>query len=90
MADGPKRLLGGMAILPRMEAQLALLPGWLSGLRKIKMIRSIDSFAVQYWYYAQLYALGRTGRANPDITVFAALREVESTQKKWLKERRAQ
>ena len=88
MPDGPKRLLGGMAILPKMETQLALLPGWLSPLHKIKLIRSLDGFAVQYWYYAQLYALGRTGRANPALTVFAALREVESTHKKWLKARR--
>ena len=90
MTDGPKRLLGGMAILPKMETQLALFPNWLSSLRKIKMLRSIDGFAVQYWYYAQLYALGRNGRPNPDQSVFASLREVESTHKKWLKERCSQ
>jgi 2,4-dienoyl-CoA reductase-like NADH-dependent reductase (Old Yellow Enzyme family) len=89
MPEAPKRLLGGMAMLPKMENQLALLPEWLASLRKIKLIRSIDGFAVQYWYYAQLYALGRTGRANPDMTVFAAMREVESYQKQWLKQRRS-
>jgi 2,4-dienoyl-CoA reductase-like NADH-dependent reductase (Old Yellow Enzyme family) len=89
MPEAPKRLLGGMAMLPKMENQLALLPEWLVSLRKIKLIRSIDGFAVQYWYYAQLYALGRTGRANPDMTVFAAMREVESYQKQWLKQRRS-
>lgn len=89
MTDGPKRLLGGMAILPKMEMQLALLPDWLTSLRNFKMIRSIDSFAVQYWYYAQLYALGRTGRPNINQSVFASLREVESTHKKWLKAHRA-
>ena len=89
LPDAPKRLLGGMAMLPKMEAQLALFPNWLSSLRKVKMLRSIDGFAVQYWYYAQLYALGRTGRGRPDITVFQALREVEGYQKQWLKARRA-
>jgi len=89
MPDGPKRLLGGMAILPKTENQLKLFPDWLSPLRKIKMLRSVDSFAVQYWYYAQIYALARTGRPNPDQSVFAALREVEHMQKTWLKERRA-
>ena len=89
LPDAPKRLLGGMAMLPKMEAQLALFPDWLSSLRKVKMLRSIDSFAVQYWYYAQLYALGRTGRGRPDMTVFQALREVEGYQKQWLKARRA-
>ena len=89
LTDAPKRLLGGTAMLPKMEAQLALFPDWLSSLRKVKMLRSIDSFAVQYWYYAQLYALGRTGRGRPDMTVFQALREVEGYQKQWLKARRA-
>ena len=89
LPDAPKRLLGGTAMLPKMEAQLALFPDWLSSLRKVKMLRSIDSFAVQYWYYAQLYALGRTGRGRPDMTVFQALREVEGYQKQWLKARRA-
>jgi 2,4-dienoyl-CoA reductase-like NADH-dependent reductase (Old Yellow Enzyme family) len=89
LTDAPKRLLGGMAILPKMETQLKLFPDWLASLRKVKMLRSIDAFAAQYWYYAQLYALGKTGRPNPDQTVFASLREVEATHKKWLRERRA-
>ncbi len=88
LTDAPKRLLGGMAILPKKELQLKLFPDWLAALRKVKMLRSIDGFAVQYWYYAQLYALGKTGRANPDKTVFASLREVETTHKSWLKARR--
>jgi 2,4-dienoyl-CoA reductase-like NADH-dependent reductase (Old Yellow Enzyme family) len=89
MPEAPKRLLGGMAMLPRTETQLKLFPEWLSGLRKIKMMRGLEGFAVQYWYYAQLYSLGRTGRTKLDMTVFAAMREVEAYQKNWLKERRA-
>lgn len=88
LTDAPKRLLGGMAILPKKELQLKLFPDWLAALRKVKMLRSIDGFAVLYWYYAQLYALGKTGRANPDKTVFESLREVETTHKSWLKARR--
>lgn len=87
MPEAPKRLLGGMAMLPRVENQLKLLPEWLAGLRKIKMVRGIEGFAVQYWFYSQLYALGRTGRTKADMTVYAALREVEAYQKGWLKER---
>jgi hypothetical protein len=45
------------------------------------MVKAIDSFAVQYWYYAQLYALGRTGRVDDDLSVFSAWREVERTHK---------
>jgi 2,4-dienoyl-CoA reductase-like NADH-dependent reductase (Old Yellow Enzyme family) len=86
--DGAQLLLDGAEVLPRMEQNLALLPGWLGFLRAIKMIRSIDSFAVQYWFYSQLYALGRTGSPNTKQSVFASLKEVESTHKAWLKARK--
>jgi tRNA-dihydrouridine synthase len=89
LPEAPKRLLGGMAMLPKVENQLKLLPEWLASLRKIKMVRSIEGFATQYWFYSQIYALGRTGRTAPDMTVFASLREVESYQKDWLKASRA-
>ena len=89
LPEAPKRLLGGMAMLPRTENQLKLLPEWLAGLRKFKMARGIEGFAVQFWFYSQIYALGRTGRTKLDTTVFAAMREVEAYQKNWLKERRA-
>jgi 2,4-dienoyl-CoA reductase-like NADH-dependent reductase (Old Yellow Enzyme family) len=89
MPEAPKRLLGGMAMLPRTENLLKLFPEWLAALRKVKMMRGLEGFAVQYWYYSQIYALGRTGRTKLDMTVFAAMREVESYQKQWLKERRA-
>lgn len=87
--DGPKRLINGMAILPKKETQLQLFPPWLASLRKLKTMRGLEGFAVQYWYYSQLYSLGRIGRPNPGMTVYAAMREVESYQKAWLKERRA-
>jgi hypothetical protein len=53
------------------------------------MVRSVEAFATQYWFYSQIYALGRSGRMAPDMTVFAALREVEAYQKNWLKASRA-
>jgi tRNA-dihydrouridine synthase len=87
--DGAKRLLGGMEMLPRKESELALFPPSLQWLKRWKAMRAIDSFACQYWFYSQLYALGKTGRPAIDMTVFQAFREVESTHKRWLKERRA-
>jgi 2,4-dienoyl-CoA reductase-like NADH-dependent reductase (Old Yellow Enzyme family) len=89
LPEAPKRLLGGMAMLPRTENQLKLFPEWLAGLRKFKMARGIEGFAVQNWYYSQIYALGRTGRTKLDTTVFAAMREVEAHQKDWLRQRRS-
>jgi 2,4-dienoyl-CoA reductase-like NADH-dependent reductase (Old Yellow Enzyme family) len=78
---GPAKLLMGRDSLDRYEDRLALLPPWLNGLRRFKMVQAIDSFAIQYWYYGQLYALGRTGAINPSLSVFAAWREVERTHK---------
>ncbi|MEE9432912.1 MAG: NADH:flavin oxidoreductase/NADH oxidase family protein [Sphingorhabdus sp.] len=89
MPEGPNALLGGTSALPTREKELALLPGWLAFLRKIKVIRAIDGFAVQYWFYAQLYAIGRSGKPDPAKSVFASFREVESAHKAWMKARRA-
>ncbi len=86
-ADGAKLLLAGADTLPRIENQLALLPASISFLKRIKTIRSIDSFASQYWFYSQIYSLGRTGQPITEQSVFASFREVESTHKAWLKAR---
>ncbi len=88
LPDAPKRLLAGVAMLPKPESQLKLLPEWLGSLRRFDTVRSIEGFAVQYWFYGRLYALGKTGRPQPEQSVFAALRGVEATHKAWLKERR--
>ena len=87
--DGPKRLFSGADSLPSREKELALIPSWLGFLKSFKTIRGIDGFATQYWFYSQLYALGKTGETVPDQSVFASFREVEATHKKWLAERRA-
>jgi 2,4-dienoyl-CoA reductase-like NADH-dependent reductase (Old Yellow Enzyme family) len=85
--NAPAMLLTGEATLKRYEDQLSLFPGWLAFLERIGSIRSIAGFAVQYWFYAQLDALGRKGEAAPDTSVFKATRSVMSAQKRWLKAR---
>jgi 2,4-dienoyl-CoA reductase-like NADH-dependent reductase (Old Yellow Enzyme family) len=89
LPDGPRRLLGGAAVLPRIERTLGLLPKGLAFLKSIRMIRSIDTFAAQYWFYSQLYAIGKTGTPAMGQSVFASLIEVERTHKAWLKARRS-
>jgi 2,4-dienoyl-CoA reductase-like NADH-dependent reductase (Old Yellow Enzyme family) len=79
--DGPKQLLNGAASLRRWERELHLLPAPLRWLNSIGMVRAIGSFAITYWYYAQLYDLGRTGTADKGKSVFASWREVETTHK---------
>lgn len=74
MTDAPRQLLSGLAELPRYEQQLSLLPAWLRGLEKIKLVRTVAAFATQYWYYEQIALLGRTGTPDESLGVMAATR----------------
>jgi len=87
--DAPAQLLAGAAELKRYEQQLSLLPGCLSFLTQIPLVRSLAGFGVIYWFYAQLDALGRTGAPQPDISVFEAVKQVSRLQNQLLKARRA-
>ena len=82
MTDAPNQLLNGIDELPRYESQLALFPKWLSWLTKLKILRTVSSFAVQYWYYGQIDSLGRTGKADPDLSVWTATKQTMVMQKK--------
>jgi 2,4-dienoyl-CoA reductase-like NADH-dependent reductase (Old Yellow Enzyme family) len=84
MTDAPAQLLAGLGELPRYEDELALFPSWLRFLTRVKAVRSLATFAVQYWYYAQLDMLGREGRAAPSLSVFAAVKRVMALQKRLL------
>jgi 2,4-dienoyl-CoA reductase-like NADH-dependent reductase (Old Yellow Enzyme family) len=85
--DAPAQLLAGVSELNRYEGKLSLFPRWLSFLEGLKLIRTIATFAVQYWFYAQLDVLGHTGKAQPSMSVFAATRRVMAQQYRWLKAR---
>ncbi len=82
MTDAPKQLLEGLVELPRYEESLSLLPNWLAFLTNIKLVRAMAGFAVQYWYYGQIDAIGRTGKANTELTVLKATQETMALQKK--------
>ena len=90
VTDAPAKLLAGTTELSRFEAQLSMFPPWLTFLTRSTTLRTIASFGVQYWYYAQLDLLGVTGKAEPTMTVLAATRRVMSQQKQWLTARRQQ
>ncbi len=85
--DAPKQLLAGTKTLPRYESTLAFFPPWLSIINNIKLFRTIGSFGVQYWYYAQLDALGKTGKPDDKITPFQATRQLMKQQKEFVKNR---
>ncbi|MDC3261792.1 NADH:flavin oxidoreductase, partial [bacterium] len=85
MTDAPKQLMAGLEELPRYEDELSLFPSWLGFLSKVKALRAAAGFAVQYWFYGQIDAIGRTGQANPQLTVFKATQETMALQKKLTK-----
>ncbi|NNC72468.1 MAG: NADH:flavin oxidoreductase/NADH oxidase family protein [Sphingomonadaceae bacterium] len=87
--DAPKHILEGGSELRRWENELHLLPKPLRFLAAIPAVKPIAGFAVQFWYYGQLYALGRTGRTNPNLSVFRAYREVEATHRALVEQREA-
>lgn len=74
MADAPNQLLAGLDTLPRYENQVALLPGWLRFAESIKMVKAVAGFAVQFWFYEQIEAIGRTGSPDPELGVGTAAR----------------
>ena len=87
--DAPAALLRGDEELQRYEDQLSLFPSWLGFLTRVGMLRTLSGFSVQYWYYQQLDALGRTGRTDPGLGVIKASRLLMGQQKRWLAERAA-
>jgi 2,4-dienoyl-CoA reductase-like NADH-dependent reductase (Old Yellow Enzyme family) len=86
--DAPNRLLAGEARLPSPEKQLRLLPGFLAWLKRFPSLRAVDGFATQFWFYAQIYALGESGQGE-EISVWKAYRRVERRHKRLLAERRS-
>ena len=82
MTDAPNQLIKGLDELPRYEDSLSLFPKWLAWLGNLKMLKAVAGFAVQYWYYGQIDAIGRTGNANAKLTVFQATKQTMALQKK--------
>jgi len=87
--DGAKHILEGADSLPAVENDLSLFPPILQFLNGVKMLRAAAGFATQFWFYMQIYALGRTGRTDPDLSVFKAWRSVEKEHAERLKAMRA-
>lgn len=84
--DAPRQLIDGAAGIARWEKTLHMFPSWLSFLRNVNMLRAVEGFAIQYWFYAQLYRLGRGEPVDRDLGVFKAFREVETTHRRLAKE----
>lgn len=87
MTDAPKQLLAGLDELPRYESELKFFPAWLGFLNQFAAFRTLSTFGVQFWFYAQLESLGQLGRAKPDMSTLAASKRVMAQQKEWLSKR---
>ncbi len=85
--DAPARLLAGAAAVPRYEEGLGLLPGWMHALKRVKTIKTLDTFAAQYWFYAQLDALGKRGAVEPELSVLRGALRVAIEQQRLLRGR---
>ena len=87
-AGAAGRLLRGeIETLDRWEARLRLGGGWLGAASPLAMVRALNTFAAQGWYYEQLVRLGEQGRADPRLGVLAAFiadqRRSRATARAW-------
>ena len=89
VADSPNQLLAGREELDRFEQTLSLLPPSLKFLERVTTIRAIASFAVQYWYYRQIAAIGENSAADEELSVWAATKWLLKQQSDWIKRRKA-
>ena len=85
MTDAPNQLLNGLDELPRYENSLSLFPSWLAWLGNLNILKAVAGFAVQYWFYGQIDSIGRTGSADPKLTVFEATKQTMAAQKKLMR-----
>lgn len=77
----PKALLDGAAqSLPNYEKQLRLGPGWLSPNSPFTVVKAINAYGAQAWYYEHILAMG-AGR-DPDLKlgIWTAFRRNQRTE----------
>lgn len=88
--NGPNELLEGVDELGRYENSLSLLPSWLMWLTRFNTVRTINSFATQFWFYEQIANIGRSGSANETLSVFSATMAQQKAANAWLKKRKGE
>jgi 2,4-dienoyl-CoA reductase-like NADH-dependent reductase (Old Yellow Enzyme family) len=68
-----KLLRGEIAALDRWEDQLRVGPGWLGPKSPFMLVKTVNGFGAQSWYYEQLWHIAESGHANPKLGLLAAL-----------------
>jgi len=85
--DAPQQILDGAEKLVSHENDLRLIPDALGFLRRVQTLKTVDGFAVQFWYYGQLFALGHTGKADVGLSPFKAALMIDKMNRNLMKER---
>ena len=84
--DGPAKLLSGeWAALPRWEDELRLGRGFFSKTSPIAMIRMVNVFGAQAWYYAQLQRIADGKGADKKLGLLKAFLVMEGYDSKMAK-----
>ncbi len=86
--DAPAQLLAGADELQRYEDELSLLPGWMSFLAKIPVIKVVAIFSTMFWFYTQFHELAENGKPKRGMSVFEATRRHMKEEKRLLSERK--
>ncbi len=68
-----KLLRGEIAGLDKWEDKLRIGPGWLGPKSPFMLVKALNGFGAQSWYYEQLRSLAETGRPNVTEGVLSAL-----------------
>jgi len=68
-----KLLRGEITSLDRWEDQLRVGPGWLGPKSPFMLVKAVNGFGAQSWYYEQLLQIAESGHANPKLGLLAAL-----------------
>lgn len=66
-------LAGSTATLPRVEDRLRLGPGLFGPASPIKLMKTVNGFATQSWYYQQIRRMGAGEQPDPQLSVLRAL-----------------
>lgn len=69
---GPRAVLDGGVSLPRAEDGLRLGPGPFGPASPVKLLRAINGFATQAWYYQQIRRMGAGLDPDPRLSVLRA------------------
>jgi 2,4-dienoyl-CoA reductase-like NADH-dependent reductase (Old Yellow Enzyme family) len=79
---GGRLLTGASAELPSYEKSLRVGPGWLSINSPFKLVKLINGFGAQGWYYEQLLRLGDGKEPDLKLGVLKAFSRYQANEKK--------